>query len=350
MLVMIASIALLVLAGWAGITAARLALWRGLVVAALPLIGIGIASATGKDMLAYLALLPLAYFAYQNRGSEFDITAPVVGLFIAIWLWGYANEHARLANASAYEAKVAAFQQQNEANAVNIAAVLAQWPTRVAKLKQHRGKLALADTGAELVVPAHWRFIEAAGLREALSGSEYFPGLGVLGWLVHERVDIAKLDTIWYIEVYAEQLGHVSAKGVDDSDLEARKAEATSQLSKQALDAGKASFSFRKFAEAPRFDPLYERAVWVNQMSYPGATELLLDCYSIKLGKEAQIWFRMREQFEGSRELCVRSVRLMAARTQFGSDATYADYTWLLDDSSGFDLGEVIADEHRVDD
>lgn len=349
-MLMIASIALLALSGWAGITAARLALWRGLVVAALPLIGIGLASATGQNLVAYAALLPLGYFAYKNRGSEFDITIPVVGLVIAVWFWGYADESTRQASATAYEKKVTEFQQQSEANAANAAEVIASWPQRAAKLKQHQGKLLLSDTGAELVVPAHWRFVEAAPLREALSGTKHFPGLGVIGWLVHERVDIAQLDTIWYVEVYAEQMGHVSAKGVDDSDLEYRKGEATSKLSSQAMTAGDASFSFSKFVEAPKYDSAFDRAVWVNEMSYPGETELLLDCYAVKLGKEAQIWFRMREQFAGVRELCVRSVRLMAAKTTFGADLSYSDYTWLVDDGSGFDLGEVIAGEHRVDD
>jgi len=349
-MLMIATIALLGLAGWAGLIAARLALWRGLVVALLPLIGIGVASATGQPMLAYLALLPLGYFAYKNRGSQYDVLIPVLGLVVAVWFWTYASESSRLAISADYEARVAEFRKQSEANAANASEAIASWPGRAAKLKKLSGKLRLSSTGAELTVPEHWRFIDAAALRDALSGTRHFPGLGVIGWLVHERVDIAQLDTIWYVEVYAEQMGHVSAKGADDGDLELRKAEATSKLSKQAMDAGDASFSFRKFIEAPSFDPQYDRAVWINQMSYPGETELLLDCYSIKLGKEAQIWFRMREQFEGARELCLRSVRLMAARTVFGDGQKYADYTWMVDSGSGFNLGEVIADEHRVDD
>src|SRR6187402_2838596 len=108
-MLMIASIALLALSGWAGITAARLALWRGLVVAAMPLIGIGIASATGQGLIAYAALLPLGYFAYKNRGSEFDITMPLIGLVAAVWFWGYANESTHLASAADYEKRVAAF-------------------------------------------------------------------------------------------------------------------------------------------------------------------------------------------------------------------------------------------------
>ena len=348
-MLLIATLVLLALSGWAGLIYARLSLPLGLLVAALPLIGIGVASATGQQLVAYVALLPLGYFAYKNRGSEYDILIPLVGLVAATWFWTYAAESSRLASAAAYEAQVAEFRKQSEANAANAAQTIARWPSRVAKLKQHRGKLALADTGAELSVPEHWRFIEARPLREALSGTKHYPGLGVIGWLVHERVDLAQLDTLWYVEVYAEQRGHVKATGADDSDLQARKGEATAKINAKAFASGAPSFSFVKFLEAPTYDAQYDRAVWVDQMSYPGETELLLDCYAIKLGKEAQLWFRMREQFEGARELCTRSVRLMAAKTQFVSGAGYADYTWLIDDSAGFDLGEVIASEHRVE-
>jgi hypothetical protein len=350
MLLLIATLALLLLAGWAGLIYARLSLPLGLLVAALPLVGIGVASATGQTLLAYAALLPLAYFAYKNRGSQYDILLPLVGLVVATWFWTHAAEKSRMASAAAYEAQVAEFRKQSEANAANAAQTVSRWPTLAAKLKQHRGKLALADSGAELEVPVHWRFIEAKPLREALSGTKHFPGLGVIGWLVHERVDLTQLDTIWYVEVYAEQRGHVKASGVDDNNLERRKGEATARINARNFAAGAPSFSFVKFLEAPRHDPLYDRAVWVDQMSYPGETSLLLDCYAIKLGKEAQVWFRMREQFEGARELCTRSVRMMAARTRFVAGAGYADYTWLVDDAAGFDLGEVIASEHRVED
>src|SRR5688572_27864621 len=100
-MLMIATLALLVLAGWAGITAARLALWRGLVVALLPLVGIGLASAFGQPLLAYAALLPLGYFAYKNRGSQYDILFPVIGLVIAVWFWTFASQSSRLAVSAA---------------------------------------------------------------------------------------------------------------------------------------------------------------------------------------------------------------------------------------------------------
>ncbi|HWT16967.1 MAG TPA: DUF2167 domain-containing protein [Patescibacteria group bacterium] len=349
-MLLIATLVLLALAGWAGIIYAKLALWRGLLVAVLPLVGIGLAGATGNGLVAYAALLPLGYFAYKNRGSEYDILLPLIGLVAATWFWTYAAESSRVASAAAYEAQVAGFRKQSEADAANAAQTVARWPQLAAKLKLHRGKLSLSDTGAELSVPAHWRFIEAGPLRDGLSGTKHFPGLGVIGWLVHERVDIAQIDTLWYVEVYAEQRGHVKASGVEAGNLEKRKGEATAKLNAKAFAGGAPSFSFVKFLEAPTYEALYDRAVWVDQMSYPGETALLLDCYAIKLGKEAQIWFRMREQYEGARELCTRSVRLMAAKTQFANGAGYADYTWLVDDSAGFDLGEVIASEHRVED
>ena len=51
MLLLIATLVLFALAGWAGITYAKHALWRGLLVAVLPLIGIGVVSATGNVLL-----------------------------------------------------------------------------------------------------------------------------------------------------------------------------------------------------------------------------------------------------------------------------------------------------------
>lgn len=350
MLLLIATVALLALAGWAGVVMAKHSLLQGLLVAALPLIGIGAASVTGQPLAAFAALLPLGYFAYKNMGSKQDILIQTIGLVLAVWLWTHAADRARVAASAAYEAQVAEFRKRSEADAANAAQTVAQWPARAVALTKQRGKLSLGDTGAELEVPAHWRYIDAEPLREALSGTRHFPGLGVLGWLVHERVDLVQLDTIWYVEVYAEQRGHVKAAGVDDSDLERRKGEATARINAKGFAAGAPSFSFVKFVEAPKYDAEYDRAVWVDQMSYPGETSLLLDCYAIKIGKEAQVWFRMREQFAGAQELCTLSVRLMAAKTRFVSGAAYADYSWPMDDNSGFDLGEVIAGEHRVDD
>jgi hypothetical protein len=350
MLLMIASLALLVLSGIAGLKAAKQSLWLGLLVALSPLVGIGLASATGQGLLAYAGLLPLVVISYRFRGTEFDVLLPLLGLVLVVALWNYANGRSRQQASAAYEAQVAAFRQQSEADAASAAGTVLRWPSYAAKLKLQGGRVPLSDTGAELDVPGHWRFIDAGALRDGLQGTKHFPGLGVIGWLVHERVDIAQLDTIWYVEVYAEQRGHVKAGGSDDGDLERRKGEATAQLSARALNAGEPSFSFVKFAELPKYDAMYDRASWINQMSYPGETSLLLDCYAIKLGKESQIWFRMREQFDGARELCLRSVRLLAGRTSYVSGAAYADYTWPVDDNSGFSLGEVIADEHRVDD
>lgn len=350
MLLMIATVLMLVLSAWAGKIAMRLALWRGLLAAALPFVGVALISVTGNSLAGFAALLPLAYFAYQNRGSEYDIRLPLIGLIGAMWFWGNAAESSRLAAAADYEAQVAEFRKRNDADVARAAETAAQWPARAAKLKRHGGKLKLADTGAVLTVPAHWHFIEAEPLRDALAGTKHFPGLGVIGWLVHERVDIANLDTLWYVEVYSEHRGHVKADGADDGDLQERKGQATAKINAKSFAEGAPSFSFVKFADLPKYDALYDRAVWVDQMSYPGETDLLLDCYSIKLGKESQVWFRMREQFEGARELCVRSVRMMAAKTTFEPGQGYGDYTWLMDDSAGFDLGEVIASEHRVED
>jgi uncharacterized membrane-anchored protein len=57
-----------------------------------------------------------------------------------------------------------------------------------------------------------------------------------------------------------------------------------------------------------------------------------------KLGRNGALVYSISEIEASRRELCLRSVRLLAGRSAFEKGQTYADHSRLLDKKAGYDL------------
>ena len=58
----------------------------------------------------------------------------------------------------------------------------------------------------------------------------------------------------------------------------------------------------------------------------------------MRLGRAGVLMFSVVDTVPSRRELCLRSVRLLAGRSAFEKGQTYADHSRLLDKKAGYDL------------
>jgi uncharacterized membrane-anchored protein len=197
---------------------------------------------------------------------------------------------------------------------------------------------------ASIEVPAHFRFVDRDALKVALAGTEDEPGSQSVGWLVHERVDLTAQDA-WHVDVDYLADGFISDETFAAQSRETLLAagqRATKAMSDQQ-EAGEPEFSLVDYAEMPRLDPALHTATWVEEIAYAGKdARHVLDCYSMRLGRAGALMFSITDTAVPRRELCLRSVRLLAGRSSFERGQTYADRSRLLDRKAKYDLVALV--------
>ncbi|MGN6519347.1 MAG: DUF2167 domain-containing protein [Dokdonella sp.] len=210
----------------------------------------------------------------------------------------------------------------------------------LANLPMRSGLVDIPVAKASIEVPAHFRYIDRADLQLAFAGSDDEPGPQSIGWIVHERVDLSAKDA-WHVDVDYLADGFISDETFAAQSRETLLAagqRATRALSDQQ-EAGEPEFSLVDYAEMPRLDPASHVATWVEQIAYSGkGTRHSLDCYSVRLGRTGALMFSISDTGVARRELCLRSVRLLAGRSSFERGQTYADRSRLLDRKAKYDL------------
>lgn len=206
-------------------------------------------------------------------------------------------------------------------------------------LPQQTGRVDFPGAHASIEVPTHFRFIDRDALVKAFAGTEDEPGEQLLGWLVHEKVDLTGKDA-WHIEV-----GRLADGWISDETFAAQSRETLLATGKQATKAmsdaegpGEPSYSLVGYADMPRLDAAAHSATWVEEIAYEGKPAHVLDCYSIRLGRDSALIYTITEMAMSRRELCLRAVRLMAGRSGFEHGKGYADRSRLLDRKAPYDL------------
>lgn len=211
-------------------------------------------------------------------------------------------------------------------------------------LPTSRGRVDMPVAKASIVVPEHFRFIDRVALQRAFAGSDDGPGPRTVGWLVHERVDLAAEDA-WYVDVEHLADGFVSDEsfaGQSRETLLAAGQSATRTLSDQQ-EAGEPEFSLVDYVETPRLDASLHTAAWVEEIAYTGKhAHRALDCHAVRLGRSGVLAFSITGIAPSRRELCLRSVRLLAGRSSFEPGQTYADRSRLLDRKATYDLVALV--------
>ena len=217
----------------------------------------------------------------------------------------------------------------------------------IANLRRQTGSVDIPDAPVSIDVPAHFRFIDRASLLNAFSGTSDEPNDSTIGWLVHERVDLSS-DRAWHVEVDYLGDGYVVSSdfaSVGGDALLARAQDAARKLA-EGDDEGA---QLLRFAEAPTFDPASARVNWVEEVSQSGHASPALDCYAIQLGRKGAVFFSIIDAAAKRQELCLRSVRMLAAHAHFGPGQTYADHSRALDRNAPYTLADLVSGSYLAD-
>ena len=212
----------------------------------------------------------------------------------------------------------------------------------LAKLPLRRGRIEIAPAHAAVEIPTHFHFIDRASLQTLYADADNGPADDSVGWLVHESVNLAD-DDAWFVDITWLGDGYVAqndfATRARDMIL-AEAQRATVQQSAQQGDIG--SFSLARYAEEPVFDATRHSVTWVEDVAYAGQREHKLDCHAATLGRSGAFLYSINAISMKRQELCLRSVRLAAARTEFASGHTYADHSGLFDHKARYDLTALV--------
>lgn len=208
----------------------------------------------------------------------------------------------------------------------------------LSRLQVQRGEVSIPQAHATLAVPTHFRLVpkrSVEALAVELGGSAPDPDL--FGWLVHDSVDLAD-DDAWFIEVRYSAIGHVSES--DPTELGGPElVEANREITERYADG---TYRFDAFAHPPTWREDIGTLAWGETLSYTDEPEPLIDCYAVKPTREGVIEFTVEYMDQDRSELCLRSVRLMAASTRFDPGWAWDDYSFWRDKRSGSDFADVV--------
>ncbi|HET9484566.1 MAG TPA: DUF2167 domain-containing protein [Xanthomonadales bacterium] len=205
-------------------------------------------------------------------------------------------------------------------------------------MEVRRGEVSIPEAHAKLDIPEHFRLVPRRSLDAVavqLGGEATDPN--VFGWLVHDSVHLLD-DDAWFIEVTYTPIGHVAAGDAEDlagEDLVEANREITAQYSG-------GEYTFASFAHVPAWREDIGTLAWGERLKYSDEPEPLIDCYAAKPTRAGVITFLAEYMPEGRSELCLRSVRLMAARTHFDPDWSWHDYSFWRDPRSGSELADLV--------
>ena len=217
----------------------------------------------------------------------------------------------------------------------------------IANLRRQTGSVDIPDAPVSIDVPAHFRFIDRASLLNAFSGTSDEPDDGTIGWLVHERVDLSS-NQAWHVQVNYRGDGYIASNDFATAGGDALLARAQGAARKVAVDADD-GVQLLRFAEAPTFDPAAARVNWVEEVSQNGHASPTLDCYAVQLGRKGAVFFSIVDAATQRQELCLRSVRMLAAHAHFGPGQTYADHSGALDRKAPYTLTDLVTGEYFAD-
>jgi len=300
-----------------------------------------------NSMLAVLMLLfwPVGVYALVRYWGEKEegVRVPLLAAFavFGVWVgfiaWGASHAPPEAAMLAEQEDESAPAEDEGIGAQVRRSVALANLP-------MSSGRVDIPVAKASIDVPMHFRFIDRDALQRAFAGTDDAPGPQTVGWLVHERVDLTAKNA-WHVDVDHLADGFVSDEsfaGQSRETLLAAGQRATKAMSDQQ-EAGEPEFSLVDYVETPRLDASLHTAAWVEEIAYAGkGAHRALDCYSVRLGRSGVLLFSVVDTVPARRELCLRSVRLLAGRSSFEPGQTYADRSRLLDRKAKYDLVALV--------
>ena len=317
---------------------------------ALPLIG----------TLFYLLAVVKIFRASALSAILMFLFAPLGGVFMMIRYWGDREHDIRVRMFTALGCYLAfcgfvwwglrydsndqqAGQQRHEARPQSELEQRVRYVTAVSHITLRSGGNDIPGANASIEVPQHFRFVDAADLGNIYSAVGQNVPAYVVGWLVHESVDLAE-DDAWYVEVKWRGEGFFKesdAQKLDPAAIASR-AKATSTKLGRLLPIDPAAIDKIQFAQSPDYDAKNHSATWVFESEDPDNAEFPLECHAARLGRRGALMFELTDMSKAREELCLRTVRLAASRVTFASGESYSEHS-MFDRGGGTDLAGLIS-------
>jgi len=197
----------------------------------------------------------------------------------------------------------------------------------IGELNMRRGEIRMAPAFSTLTVPEHFRYIPAEQLGLLSEGRKILVDSAVLGWVVHDRIDLSQKD-FWFVEVRFESVGFLPAPLPPPAPVAPIPAEAP-DASVPAVAATSLASTASVTAPEPdpyalTFDPERALATW-SEASAPIASGRV-DLCAARLLRHGTLVACVVDLDSQARELGLRAARLIASRTRIESGWNHADF------------------------
>ena len=213
--------------------------------------------------------------------------------------------------------------------------------TAVAELPIRSGVAAIAPAKASVAIPTHFRFVERSALETLYAKLDNTLDPATVGWLVHESVNLAD-DDAWFIEVEWHADGYVAESAFASLSPSALLSDAQRAATGLAERGNGVDYRILRYAEDPQLDVDRHLVTWVEETVEADAAAHKVDCYAALLGRRGVLGFTISDMDPARQELCLRSVRLAAARTSFSGGENYADHSRWFDHAAKYDLAGLV--------
>ncbi len=267
-----------------------------------------------------IALVPLI----QTWKSDGDLRLPFFLLLVSsivqtkLWLDQREQQQALLSELGdeSFEQSALAEAPPADTGFDDEIAARIRWQQTIDNLSYRHGEIELRPAKAALELPESFRFIGRASVDRVLKvmGEEAIDELQ--GWVIHQSVNLVK-DDAWAIEVLWWDDGFLPLRSLATltaDELWADALVANAELSALNEAQGYWGHDLLSYGVPPTAEG--DLVYWAKRLAFDdGSTSI--DCHALKRGRNGWLEFTLQFMPVEQLELCLRSVRLIAARADY---------------------------------
>lgn len=219
----------------------------------------------------------------------------------------------------------------------------ARFASELSQLPLKSGRVDIASGKADIDVPGHFRFVPRVHLMALYAKFGTLIDKSTSGWMVHESVNLAD-DDAWFVEVDWHPVGYVDegAFVTQSSATLFEKGRDNDRVMSERQGEDPDEHRIVRYAEEPELIGDQHTVTWVEEFATTEKDEHRLDCYAAKLTRKGYFMYSITDVARTRQELCLRTVRLAAARTAPASGEAYADHSSFFDHKAKFDLAAIV--------
>jgi uncharacterized membrane-anchored protein len=196
-----------------------------------------------------------------------------------------------------------------------------------ASLHWQTGRIIFDNAHAILDLPTGFRFLPAADVAamNAAAGVPLRPGM--LGWVVHNDIDIRRADG-WFVEIRYAPIGRVNESQMEEltnAELIRRARPILSQLSIESASTGGRQFNLLSYFVPPKMDENTHQTVWVEERHYEGDAQIYADGHALKLGQYGVLHFLVEDLPAQRKDIAGAATQIVMDATKLAAGAGYDD-------------------------